>query len=316
MAPRFLLLAIVAALSGCAAAPPAPQRATARYCEPPLQYRHDAAFDPRPDLDAALTPELTARYPRRILLIANAVGILPALQKLQQTQRAAREPVDLATEVALLKQRQAILARVAMAGSAVSSVAAELDCEGERADQMANHLANLDDRRTQRINALSIVIGALGGVGATIADNRKDQYTFGIGGGLVAAGLGLLTLAQDGYTEEFQHPRNLLADVWNERPASTDWPPGVWYFLINPAFSNQGRTSIAHNARLRWQRYQALAEPDTDPGRRTVALLFGDGGSYNAEQLALRANMLNELQSSVRLINQELLALMLELNVD
>ncbi|MEH3087960.1 MAG: hypothetical protein PGN26_15815 [Xylophilus ampelinus] len=101
--------------------------------------------------------------------------------------------------------------------------------------------------------------------------------------------------------------------MWNESPASTAWPPAVWRMLTDPAFSNQGRTSIAHNMRERWQRYGQLAQPDSEKGRGLTALLFGPGGSYSAVQLKLRADMLNEMQSAVRLLEQELQGLLLVL---
>jgi hypothetical protein len=311
MAFRLLLLLPLLVLAGCATEPSMRLRASAGHCDPPLAYRYPPDSAPKPDLDAALTPELLARYPRRNLLTANAVGILPALQALATLPPAGGPAPDLAREVAVLRQRQVILTRLALASSTLSSLAAEVDCEGERADQMARYLSDLDDRRTQRLNALSIVVGALGGAGATISDRRSGQYAFGIGGGLAAAGLGLLTLAQDGHTQDFPHPRNLLADIWTGSPASGAWPPGVWYMLTEPAFSNQGVTSIARNTRQRWQYNGPLARPDSDEGRRFSALLFGAGGTYSAAQLSLRADMLNELQSAVRLLHQELQGLLL-----
>jgi hypothetical protein len=195
----------------------------------------------------------------------------------------------------------------------VASVAAELDCEGERADQVAGYLAEQDDRRTQRLNVLSIGIGAASGVGTTVIENKSGQYAFGIGGGLLAAGLGLLTLRIN-HTAEFRHPRNLLADVWAEKPTSDLFPPSVWYMLTEPAFSNSGQTSLAYNTRQRWQHYGQLAHPDSKQGQALTALLFGPGGRYSANQLTVRANMLNELQSAVRLLNQELQGLQLVLN--
>ena len=78
---------------------------------------------------------------------------------------------------------------------------------------MAGYLAQLDSRRTQRLNVLSISVGAASGIGTTVIDGKPGQYAFGIGGGLLAAGLGLLTLRQSGHTATFAHPRNLLTDV-------------------------------------------------------------------------------------------------------
>ncbi|MDJ0366416.1 hypothetical protein QMK33_14755 [Hymenobacter sp. H14-R3] len=240
---------VLLALAGCAGSRPAPRLlAAAGYCDPPLPYRYNPAYTPKADFEAALTPALLARYPRRNLLTANAAGILPALQTLLALEAQARQQPGPGPEVAVLRQRQQLLAQVALVSTTVASVAAELDCEGERADQVAGYLKEQDDRRIQQLNVLSISVGAASGIGTTVIGSTPGQYAFGIGGGLLAAGLGLLTLT-GGHTAEFDHPRNLLAEVWGEQPTSAVFPPSVWYLLTEPAFSNQGQTALAHNTR-------------------------------------------------------------------
>jgi len=315
--PYRYLLVLLFALAGCATRPPARLQVAAGYCDPPLPYRYDPAFAPQPNFEAALTPALLARYPRRNLLTANAAGILPLLKELLTLEETASWPQPRrqqpAADLAVLRQRQRIAAQLALVSASVASVAAELDCEGERADQVAGYLNEQDNRRTQRFNVLSISIGAASGIGTTVIDNKPAQYAFGIGGGLLAAGLGLLTLGGE-HTAEFTHPRNLLADVWAEKPASDLFPPSVWYMLTEPAFSNSGQTALAHNTRQRWEHYGQLAHPESKKGQQLAALLFGPGGQYSADELTVRANMLNELQSAVRLLNQELQGLLLVLN--
>ncbi|GAA4494531.1 hypothetical protein GCM10023172_04840 [Hymenobacter ginsengisoli] len=311
--PKRYLLALLLALAGCATHPPSHVAVAAGYCDPPLPYRYDPAFTPQADFAAALSPALLARYPRRSLLTANAVGLLPALQTLLALQEAARQHPGPVADLAALRQQQLIAGQVALVSSTVASLAAELDCEGERADQVANYLKALDDQRTQRLNVLSISVGAASGIGTTVIENKPGQYAFGIGGGLLAAGLSLLTLRQNGHTVEFEHPRNLLGEVWAEKPATDLFPPSVWYMLSNPAFSNSGQTSIIHNTRQRWQRYGQLDQPNSKQGKALASLLFGPGGQYSADQLTVRANMLNELQSAVRLLNQELQGLLVVL---
>lgn len=317
MPPRYFLV-LCLALAGCAGTRPTRRlHVAAGYCDPPLPYRYDPAYLPKADFEAALTPALLARYPRRNLLAANAAGILPQLQELLALEETARWPPPRrqqpAADLAVLRQRQRILAQVQLVSAAVASTAAELDCEGERADQVAGYLREQDNRRTQRFNVLSISIGAASGIGTTVIDNKPGQYAFGIGGGLLAAGLGLLTLGGE-HTAEFTHPRNLLADVWAEKPTSELFPPSVWYMLTEPAFSNSGQTALAHNTRQRWEHYGQLAHPASKKGQQLAALLFGPGGRYSADELTVRANMLNELQSAVRLLNQELQGLLMVLN--
>jgi len=314
MKKRYLLTLLLA-LAGCAGLrPPTHLQATDNYCEPPKAYRYDPALAPQTDLAAALTPALLARYPRRTLLIANALGLLPGLRQLLALQAAARQQPGPAAALAVAEQRQRLLAQVVLAGTTVGSMAAELDCEGERADQLATYLAKLDSRRVQRFNSFSLLAGAGSGIGATVASTQGGQYGFAIGGGVLTAALGLLALRPPKYTADFRHPRNLLTAVWTEQADPALWPPSLWYLLTNPAFSNFGQASIAHNTRLRWQHYGPLAHPASKASQQLAALVFGPGGTYSADQLTIRADLLNELQAAVRLFDQELQGLLLTLN--
>lgn len=300
-------------VTGCALHTPSGRlRIEAGYCDPPQVYRYDAASAPLASIKPVLDSALTARYSRRNLLIANAAGVLPQLKTLTQLEQAAHLQPTEAHKLAVLAQRQQVLARLQLMATSIASTAAELDCEGERADQVASYLAEQEDRYEQRLTVLSIGVGAVAGVGTTVFEQKVPQYAFGIGGGLLTAGLGLLTLTSH-RTITFDHSRNLLTDIWEEKPTSALYPPSVWYCLQEKAFSNQGATSVGHNTRERWQHYDQLARPDSPAGRQQQALLFGQGGKYGVDDLRIRANMLNELQAAVRLIEQDLQGLLLTL---
>ena len=315
MSFRPLLCAALLALGACTASRPVNSalQAEPEYCVPPVAYRYDPATAPLLNIAPLLDSALTARFPRRSLLVANAAGALPQLRELVRLEDAPHQAPTTAHALAVLTQRQRIATRLQLLAVAIASVAAELDCEGERADQVAGYLTAQAAGRTQRLTVLSIGVGAVSGIGTTVSSAQATQYLFGIGGGLLTAGLGLLTLSSH-RAVPYGHPRNLLADVWQEAPTSAVYPPGVWYLLTEKAFSNRGQNSVAHNTRLRWQRYGELDAPESRAGRRQQALLFGAGGRYQADDLTVRANMLNELQAAVRLLNQELQGLLLSLD--
>lgn len=308
---RYVLVAVL--LSSCVGSRQAGQslRVEAGYCDPPTLIADDPTFLPLPDIKPLLHDNLlTKRFSRRSLLLANAAGVLPQLHELVRLEHAT--PLGNARSERYQAQQQRILTRLLLLSTTIASVAAELDCEGERADQVASYLTDHANRREQRLTVLSIAIGAASGIATTVLEGRTGQYTFGIGGGIATAALGVLTLTSNP-TAVFTHPRNLLTDIWQENRQSTAYPPSVWYVLTEPAFSNQGQSSLAHNARRRWQHYGQLERPDSRKGRAQLALLFGNGGSYDANALHLRSDMLNELQASVRLINQDLRGLLQEL---
>lgn len=306
-------LLLTGLLASCAGSRPAGRsvRVEAGYCDPPALIADDPTFLPLTDVQPYLRDSLlTRRFSARSLLLANAAGVLPQLRELVRLERAT--PAGNARSERYQAQQQRILTRLLLLSTTIASVAAELDCEGERADQVASYLTEQSNRREQRLTVLSIGVGAASGVATTLLENRAAQYAFGVGGGLLTAALGVLTLTSNP-TATFTHPRNLLTDIWQEAPRSSAYPPGVWYVLTEPAFSNRGQASLAHNARRRWEHYGQLERPDSRRGRAQQQLLFGGGGPYDAAALHLRADMLNELQASVRLINQDLRGLLQEL---
>ncbi|MGY2133523.1 hypothetical protein ACW9KT_14940 [Hymenobacter sp. HD11105] len=281
------------------------------YCDPPVEAVDDATFLPLADIRPLLRDSvLTKRFSQRSLLLANAAGVLPQLKELVHMEQATL--AGNARSERYQAQQQRILTRLLLLSTTIASVAAELDCEGERADQAASYLTQRANRYEQRLTVLSIAVGAASGVATTVLESRTGQYVFGIGGGLITAALGVLTLTSNP-TVQFMHPRNLLTNIWQETPQSATYPPSVWYVLTEPAFTNQAQSSLAHNARRRWENYGQLERPDSREGREQQELLFGGGGHYDADALRLRADMLNELQASVRLINQDLRGLLQDL---
>jgi hypothetical protein len=59
---------------------------------------------------------------------------------------------------------------------------------------------------------------------------------------------------------------------------------------------------LAQSIRSRWLHFEFDGKPD----QKQTDLLFGNGGFYHADDLHMRAAMLNQLQSTIRSINQDL----------
>ncbi len=301
----FVLLIAPVFLQGCSSAKPHLSRSATfnTYCDPPLPYQYDATEQPLANLDSALalSPALVRQFSRHDLLVANAVAIIPQLQQLAQPNRLSVQDDE--------QIRQQMLTRLLSAQTQIASLAAELDCEGERADQLATYLDEQDDRRIRRLTIGSVVVGAITTVvTAFISGDNADKIT-GISGGLASAALGGAAAFSSNQRVPFQHQRNLLTDVWEQKKTSSTYSPAVWYVLNEKSFSNSQQYSIAHNIRQRWLDYVLSGTSDAER-----ALYFGAGGAYRADDLHTRANMLNQLQSSVRLINQELQSLLLNLS--
>ncbi len=199
-------------------------------------------------------------------------------------------------------QRLATLERVEEARLAIARISAELDCEGERADQVGDYLQEKSQSWVQGFTVASLVAGAATGIASSFlmaADTSKgSQLVVGVSGASVAGALGIGALVVHPRLP-FSHARNLLADVWNGPKVSALYPPVVWAYLSRPEFSNRGDQPIRAKIAARWR---SFAELETDD----VKLLFGSGGQYDEQVLHVRASMLNQVKAEVELLNQEL----------
>lgn len=276
------------------------------YCAPALAYTYDSTYLPLPDIESVLKTDtgLTSHYSRHDLLMANALGIVPLLSELSRL--ANNKSLDARLE-RVIKQQQ-IQNRLLLASTEIASFAAELDCEGERADQLANYLDQRDTRRIRRLTIFSVVVGAATTVVTALIQADNTTKVISIAGGLVSATAGGFAAFSSNIRVPFWHKRNVLSDIWHQPRASSVFPPVVWYALNEKTFSNSGQTSIGYNIRQRWKDYVLDGVSAED-----ATLYFGAGGNYQADDLHRRANMVNQLQSSVRSIDQDLQGLMLGL---
>jgi len=301
---RSLFITGMLCLGACTASKHANlSSAAGNYCKPTVQYTYHSQYLPQADLQVALQGDtgLTGRFSEHDLLIANAIGVLPLLRDVIRLKQQAGS--DTRLERAVLYRK--IHNRLLVASTEISSLVAELDCEGERADQLATYLDGRDQRRIRNLTLLSIVAGAAATVATAFLTDENAEKIVGIGGGLVSAGLGGVAAFSSNKSVPFVHKRNLLTDIWSQAEQSSMYSPFIWYVLNEKLFSNSAETFIRHNIRQRWQEY--VLQDATDEQQQ---LYFGPGGNYHSDDLHARANMLNQLQASILSINQDLQSLL------
>ena len=194
--------------------------------------------------------------------------------------------------------------------SQMNAVTAELDCEEERIDQIATTLSNINDKSVTRLTVASILVGAASAVaGAYITDDNWNKGVT-VGSGVLGAGLSFLTLNPKGKKVVLQHPRNLLRCFITEKN-DIEFPPFVWYMLNEPRFTNSGESSVLRNTQKRWIRHLF----DNDKEKALKAVVFSDGGVYNAGDLHTRAEMFDQMQSVIHSLNQNLNFFIQEVNI-
>jgi hypothetical protein len=213
--------------------------------------------------------------------------------------------MDAQQEASSVDARVRVVERIEMARLAIASTSAELECESERAAQAAEYLARRQTKNVQMLTIGSVALATLTGIAGVFLSTRDapagDQDAAAISGGVLTAALGLASLYVHA-TADFEHPRNLLTDVWTGPARSSTYPPIVWAYFTRPQFSNAQRQPIREKIVARWRRFEPIDDPAAE------RLLFGRGGPYDADTLHTRAAMLEEVRAEVQLSQQDLAA--------
>lgn len=230
--------------------------------------------------------------------MARATGTLSLINDgLAQQADSSIEARLLRIEIKDQIQQQLLLFRTEIDG-----LVAELDCQGERLDQLSDYLADLNDRRETNLTVASVIVGAVTTVIAALVVPTPTEDIIAVSGGLLSAGLGAMTIKSKGKMLEFYHERNLLEDIWFPSKKSVLYPASIWYVLNNKDFSNSRTSTLAESIKKRWLEFEF--NKGISPEEEN--LIFRKGGIYDAETLHKRATMINQLQSTIRSINQDL----------
>jgi len=269
-----------------------------RSCEPLKPILFDLQIDQ--ELSNSFDTDLPLS--RESIEVARVMNVGPILTELMALQKT-----DEVHSLAYLELRQALTDRLLLTVFEVSSVIAELVCERDRADQVADRMDEIDAAMVKRLTLLSIVISGVSGIisggiglagGASTASDAAE-----IAGGLFASlfgGTALFTTSK----QEFRHPRNLLNEVWNSPEQSRMFSPAIRRFLQRP--HRNPAITIREEVIRAWRQPGRLGEPGSHDEQERTMLMFGSGGIYSASDLRARASMLETLEAHIQLLGEEL----------
>jgi len=302
----LFLMCCLSGLAGCSVILPSTPHSTTpeRSCAPlhPMQFQpqiQEPAGDAQPELPLSV----------QSLEVVRVMNVVPLLVRLTALQRAGETH-----SMAYLELQQSLTDRLLLTLFEVSSVTAELVCERDRADQVADRMDEVDASLVKRLTLASIVIGGVaaavsGGLGlAGAASDASDAAA--LAGGVVSALFGGTALFA-GSKQHFSHERNLLGELWENPKQSSAFSPAIWRFL-------QGhRTDETRNTREEiiqaWRQQGRLGEPGSAGEQERTALIFGPGGTYTSTDLRARASMLETFEAHIQLLTEELEAFLREI---
>ena len=254
---------------------------------PPLE--HDPAL-------FVLSP--ATRQIAQVIQVRDLIGQIPELQ----TDVAGRVE---GSRLRLLEVRQELSDRLLLALFDASSVAAELECEKGRAEELATRLEEVQNDIQQRRTVIALLADAVAGLlsgGFLLLGSDTLAGGADIIGNILQGTFGYSALGGQ-QRHELLWDRNLLQDIWNGPEYSTVYPQSVWRFLNWP-LNNAPPQSRREAILLEWR--QRLGKPGSKSEERRKELFFGRGGIFTVQDLRHRAEMLIRLKASVRLMNQDL----------
>ncbi len=175
--------------------------------------------------------------------IADVMDLMPLLN------RMARLEVEQASLADIERVRQKVIIRLVLATLEVSGLVSEIECEVQRADQVHDRLSDIQTTRTTSQTILGVIFGGLanilsGGISMATGAGDAGNITSVTGGALE-----VLFGTSANFTkvrQEFSHPRNHLAAVWNGSPQSEFFSQRAWRFLTAPGIRGLEGNSWKH----------------------------------------------------------------------
>lgn len=280
----------------------------------------DYCFPTSTEIDAHIIPntfntdsllqydtQLSARYSRKEILLANATGIIPELKK---ALTFAADTTG-ASESKLMLMQFKIQQKINLIHNAMENTAAELYCEQERTRRIATILINSNQKRANKLTMASLIAGAVTGLAPALIEKKGPQNAALLTGGVVTGLVSLALVRSSAKTINFTYQRNFLSDIWYAPKKPTALPQFIYLLLTTKDFSIQtGQYSTQQNIKARW----SLAELGPDVNDKVHTLMFGNGGNFNTDNLNLRIALLNQLEAALKLLDTDVSSALTHMN--
>ena len=246
--PLHFFLIVSLLLSGCSRFLQPAEHDTSRSfesrCKPPSIHRNVSltTLDGPVGESGIVAEDLPEPegFSDRALDAAYAIQALPLLSELHVLEQKG-EP----DKMTLLSIREKLTGRILLGIEEINSVVAEIDCEADRANQVADRLHDEQSARIRYETLGAIIVAGVAAVasgGAALAGVLAAEAAAAIAGGTLAAAIGAVPLFVETH-QEYRMPRNLLREIWEGPRTSQLYPQ----FGVEVSHSpNQGRVGGQH----------------------------------------------------------------------
>jgi hypothetical protein len=237
-----------------------------------------------------------AQLPPRARRTALAAGLEPLISRiLLARERSGPEP-----SLELLGMRQQLDAQLALLQPQLLAMEFETECLLVLLREVLAAHDDARDRWSMQLAVASLVVGAAAGIGAGLWDLAGEESNgpavVALAGGVASAALGAAALAPPRRPLVFVHEHNLLGPIERGEDPLRLYPTFVFRLLTLPT----GTSEPPERDRLITAWHTLLAEHASGDELRTAeAIVWGDGGVYDADLLELHVEMLEQLETSL-----------------
>jgi hypothetical protein len=245
---------------------------------------------------------------------ANAMGLLPALQRL----RTLTNTSDTAQALQSLRLQQRIELDVTTASLQVDATMGEIDAEIAETRELQNYLTARRQKTIDLLNLASLAIG--GSIGTASAALGLTAHTrasgvLGVIAGSATTALSVVGLGVRSHgSGTLEVPSNMLARVF-DLPGDPNnvYPPVVAKFMNSPAPNDPDQITRQQRLIKTWTKLGRIPAPDSSGGNARITKVTsrpGDNARLSIGDLDDRQAMLYDFRARVSFMKRDLAALL------
>jgi hypothetical protein len=248
-------------------------------------------------------PELAAylaEVPGEVRGVAQSAGVEPLLAKLLRAAKTEAHGAPMPMKLELVMRLSSLEIQIA-------ALLFETECVGDQMEAALHELQHRQHRREVGLTVSSILLGAVaataGGIWGLHDSTAAGPAALVISGGVASAGLGVWAFVPERRVVVFPHGRNLLTPIRDGEDPEGLYPTFVFRMLTQPDPS--GGPTMRDQILVEWAR---ILEEEVAPEHRAQAdaVLYGNGGRYDARLVDVRERMFDALESHVNAVDREL----------
>ncbi len=249
---------------------------------------------------STLSDELTTSFNQDEIYLLHSLELIPKVEKLLAISASTE---SLENKLEKLSLKQDIFQVINRSSLEISALGSRIDCEEERAEQVASFLANKLRKKESSLTVAAIIVGATGAILAgSFATAGTTPEIIGLATGVTEAVFGVMILTNEKKIK-FSHPDNILKEFWENPSTSQYAPASVWYYMNSPNLSEK-EISKREQTVNGWKTFADFDEEEEE-------ILFGQGGGYTSSLLKRRAEMLDQAEAQIKMMKIILLEVQL-----